>query len=145
MRALGSVIVAVALALCVVRMARATPPAAYVVIVNAENPSTGVSRKFITDAFLKKATRWAHGELIRPVDQTADSAVRRKFSDDVLKRSVAAVRSYWQQLIFAGRDVPPPEVGTDEAVVEFVLKHTGAVGYVSGAAKLGGAKVVNVE
>ena len=43
---------------------------------------------------------------------------------------------------FSGRDVPPPELESDEAVVNYVLEHRGAVGYVSGAAKVRGAKVV---
>src|SRR5437870_3906017 len=76
----------------------------YVVIVHPENPAGTVSRKFLADAFLKKTTRWDHGEVIRPVDLGPDSPVRRRFSEDVLKRSVAAVRNYWQQVIFAGRD-----------------------------------------
>lgn len=144
MRRLVSLLLLLAFALCVANVSLATPPA-FVVIVNADNPTAAVGRKFLTDAFLKKTTRWPHGELIRPVDQAADSDVRRRFTDDVLKRSVAAVRSYWQQLIFAGRDVPPPEVGNDEQVIDYVLKHSGSVGYVSAAAKLGRVKVVGVE
>ena len=37
---------------------------------------------------------------------------------------------YWQQRIFSGRDVPPPEFELDREVVEYVLKHAGAIGYV---------------
>jgi ABC-type phosphate transport system substrate-binding protein len=144
MRAFGLFLFLVTLGLCAVRLAGAAAPAALVVIVNADNPSAGVSRKFLSDAFLKKSTRWTHGELIRPVDQPPDSAIRRAFSEDILKRSVAAVRSYWQQLIFAGRDVPPPEVASDELVVDFVSKHAGAVGYVSGATKLGATRALSV-
>ncbi|MET0410262.1 MAG: hypothetical protein ABW217_03150 [Polyangiaceae bacterium] len=144
MRRLVSLLLVLALALCVAGVSRATAPA-FVVIVNADNPTLTVGRKFLTDAFLKKITRWPHGELIRPVDQAQESDVRRRFTDDVLKRSVAAVRSYWQQLIFAGRDVPPPEVGNDEQVIEYVQKHSGSVGYVSAAAKLSRVKVVGVE
>src|SRR6185436_4336956 len=84
-----------------VRVGEAVAAPAYVIVVHPANPVTAVPRKFVADAFLKKTTRWDHGEIIRPVDQVADSPVRRKFSEEVLKRSVAAVRSYWQQLIFA--------------------------------------------
>jgi ABC-type phosphate transport system substrate-binding protein len=145
MRALGPLLFVFTLALCAVRITSAAPSPALVVIVNVDNPAEQVSRKFLTEAFLKKTTRWPHGELIRPVDQLPDAPVRKRFSEEVLKRTVAAVRSYWQQLIFAGRDVPPPEVGSDEQVVQYVLKHSGAVGYVSGPAKPSGVKIVNVE
>jgi ABC-type phosphate transport system substrate-binding protein len=134
---------AVPLAAVNARSAPAVP--FYVVIVHPNNPTTGVDRKFLSDAFLKKTTRWDHGEVIRPVDQAPDSPVRRKFSEDVLRRSVAAVRSYWQQVIFAGRDVPPPELGSDDDVVKYVLKYPGSVGYVTGGADLNGAKVISVD
>jgi hypothetical protein len=62
----------------------------------------------------------------------------------VLKRSVAAVRNYWQQRIFSGRGVPPPELDSDEEIVAYVLKHRGAVGYVSGSAELRGTNAIEV-
>src|SRR5438045_3323545 len=74
-------------------------PAAYKVIVNPQNPATQVERRFLLEAFLKKTTHWRHGEPIRPVDLAADSPARRRFSEDALNRSVAAVKSYWQQSI----------------------------------------------
>ena len=83
-----------------------------------------------------------NGETIRPVDLPPASAIRRRFSSSVLKRSVAAVRSYWQQRIFTGRDVPPPELESDEAVVRYVTKYEGAIGYVAPSAKVGDAKVL---
>lgn len=125
--------------------ARAESAPAYRVIVHPDNPSPSVTRDFLIDAFLKRTTRWNDGEAIRPVDQRADSAVRRRFSESVLQRSVAAVKSYWQQRIFSGRELPPPELDSDEAVVGYVLKHRGALGYVSGSAKLERAKVVPVQ
>jgi len=120
-------------------------PAPYRVIVNAGNPATTVERRYLADVFLKKVSRWPSDELIRPVDLSASSSLRRRFSDEVLKRSVAAVKSYWQQQVFSGRGVPPPELDSEEQVVRYVLDHSGAVGYVSGTAHIEGAKVLNVR
>jgi ABC-type phosphate transport system substrate-binding protein len=147
MRALSILILALVLTVPAVEVVArgASPPPPYVIIVHPSNPTTGISRKFLVDAFLKKTTRWEHGEVIRPADQPADSAVRRKFSEEILKRSVAAVRSFWQQAVFSGRDVPPPELNTDEDVVKYVANHAGAVGYVSGTATIDGAKVMPVN
>jgi hypothetical protein len=121
------------------------PPPVYRVIVNANNPHTWIDRRFLSQAMLKKVTHWDHGEPIRPVDLGADSPTRRRFSSDVHNRSVAAVRNYWQQIIFSGRGVPPPELESDEAVVRFVARHPGAVGYVSGAADVAVVKVLQVR
>jgi ABC-type phosphate transport system substrate-binding protein len=118
------------------------PATEFRVVVHPDNPSGPATREFLADAFLKSATHWSDGEAIRAVDLKPDSPTRTNFSSGVLRRSIAAVRSYWQQRIFSGRDVPPPELDSDDAVVKYVLEHRGAVGYVSGAAKVRGAKVV---
>src|SRR5688500_11267336 len=91
------------------RAVAADPPPAFIVIVHPGNPNHVLERAFVSDAFLKKATRWPSGDVIRPVDLSPESAVRERFTQELLKRSVSAVKSYWQQMIFSGRDVPPPE------------------------------------
>jgi ABC-type phosphate transport system substrate-binding protein len=123
----------------------AQPRPVYVVITHPSNTAPVVDRKFVEDAFLKKTTRWPDGRPIRPVDLAPDSPVRRKFSEDVLNRSVAVVKGYWQQKIFSGRDVPPPEVDSDKDAVRYVLKNEGSIGYVSGSADLGGSRVLVVQ
>jgi ABC-type phosphate transport system substrate-binding protein len=122
-----------------------TPPADYEMIVQADRPDDAADRVFLADAFLKKVTTWPDGELIRPVDQVAGSPPRKSFTADVLRRSVEAVKSYWQQRIFAGRDVPPPELDGNDDVVAYVAKHPGAVGYVAPGTVLRGAKVLAVK
>ena len=83
--------------------------------------------------------------MIRPAVLAPESSVRRAFTRDVLNRSVEAVKGYWQQRIFSGRDVPPPEFQRDDEVVQFVLKHEGGVGYVSGTANVDGCRVLVVR
>jgi ABC-type phosphate transport system substrate-binding protein len=131
--------------LCATVLADASPAPPYVVIVNPQNPTTTLDASFVVDAFLKKITHWPDDEVIRPVDLVSTSPVRQTFSAEVLRRSVDAVKGYWQQRIFSGRDVPPPELETDDEVVRYVLKYPGAIGYVSARANLNGAKVVTVR
>jgi ABC-type phosphate transport system substrate-binding protein len=133
-----------ALSIAALAQPRLGPPV-FRVIVHPSNPVTSVDRKFLADAFLKKTTRWSHEQAIRPVDQRSDSAARNKFSEEVLRQPVDAVKNYWQQVIFTGRDVPPPELDSDEDVVKYVLKYPGGLGYVSGSANLNGAKVVTLQ
>jgi len=118
---------------------------AFRVVVHVNNPLGSGERAFLADAFLKKVTRWQDGETIRPVDLRPSASARHSFTERVLKRTVGAVRSYWQQRIFSGRDVPPPELETDDEIMVFVAKNPGAVGYVSGAAKLKGVKELSVK
>lgn len=115
------------------------------VIVNGQNSVSAANVGFVADAFLKKTSEWGDGQLIQPVDLKASSETRRIFSLVVLGRSVAAVRTYWQQRVFSGRGVPPPELDDDAEVVRYVSSHRGAIGYVSATAKLDGVKVIAIH
>jgi ABC-type phosphate transport system substrate-binding protein len=117
----------------------------YVVIVHPSNGPAALDRQFVAEAFLKKVTTWPNGDVIHAVDLPPGSAARRQFSEEVLRRSIQEVKGYWQQRIFSGRDVPPPELEKEEDVVAYVLKHDGAIGYVSRSTPLGGAKAVVVQ
>jgi ABC-type phosphate transport system substrate-binding protein len=144
------ILLALSLTAAVLLAARAaesqtSAPAELRVVVNAQNPATAVERKFLEEAFLKKVTRWDGGEIIHPVDRDEGSPLRRRFSDQVLQRSVEAVKSYWQQRVFSGDNVPPPELDSDAAVVRYVAKYPGAVGYVSAASSVDGVKVIPVR
>jgi hypothetical protein len=117
-------------------------PPDFRVVVHPTNPESFASRQVVSDVFLKKVSRWPNGEQIRPVDLTLGSPVRETFSQSVLRRSAAAVRSYWQQRIFTGRGVPPPEVSSDADVLRYVREHAGGIGYVSAAADSTTVKVL---
>jgi len=117
----------------------------FVMIVNPANPVRSVSDDFLARAFFKQMTRWDHGEPIRPVDLHLTSPVRYAFSNGVLKRPPQAVRVYWLQRIFSGRDVPPLELDSEAAVIRYVLSSPGAVGYVSAATNPAPAKVLTVQ
>lgn len=121
------------------------PAPAFRVVVHPDNPTASLSREFLSDAFLAKTKRWPGGEAISPVDLRFEAPARARFSEQVLRRSVFAVRAYWHQRIFAGRGVPPPELDTDEAVMRYVASRRGAVGYVSGQATTASVKVVAVR
>ena len=140
-RAIAALLTVVALA----APAFGTAPSSYEVIVNPQSAVQEVDRKFLADAFLKKLTRWDDESEVHPVDQPVDSPLRQRFSSEVLERSVSAVKSYWQQHIFSGRSLPPPELSSDAQVVAYVVEHPGAVGYVSVGADLRGARILGVR
>ena len=114
-------------------------------IVNSGNPVASMDAKDVAKLFIKRVSAWDDGVSADPVDQAPDSAVREAFSETVHGRSVTAVKSYWQKQIFSGRGVPPPELSSDAAVVDFVKKNRGAIGYVSAGADVSGVKVITLK
>jgi hypothetical protein len=115
------------------------------IIVNTANDITSVDQKFLAEVFLKKRIYWPNMRAILVVDLDTDSHVRRQFSEKILDRPISAVRNYWQQLIFSGRGVPPPEFKTEQEVLDFVASHEEAIGYVSNNPDIRGFKVLKVE
>ncbi len=119
---------------------------AYAIVVNDAVPAVRLSATELGRVFEKRATRWPNGLEVEPVDQSDDSPLRERFSRDVLGKTVAQSKSYWQSQVFSGRAVPPVEVTSDARVLEFVRLHTGAVGYVSQGARLPeGVRRLNVS
>jgi ABC-type phosphate transport system substrate-binding protein len=118
----------------------------FVVIVNAANPVTSVGNGQLSSLFLKKLTQWGGGLPAVPVDLGPESPVRESFSRQVHRKGTAAVKAYWQQMIFSGREVPPPEKASAREVVAFVSANRGGVGYVPAGTPLGsGVKTVEVK
>jgi ABC-type phosphate transport system substrate-binding protein len=117
----------------------------YRLIVHPASKVEALSRREVIDLFLKRTTTWPTGGAVHPVEPPEDAAVRERFGSEVLGKSAAALKSYWNKRIFAGREVPPVEKRSDEEVVAFVRTTPGAVGYVSGGAAVAGVKVVKLK
>ena len=117
----------------------------YKVIVNQSNSTTTLSEDEISKLFLKKNTKWADGKIVDPIDQVASSGVRKVFTDGVHKKSVNAIKSYWQQAIFAGVNTPPLEKSNDDEVIKYVNQNAGAIGYVSSGADISSVKELKIS
>jgi len=117
---------------------------AYKVVVNASNPTAPLSRLKLGEMFLKKSPRWPDGIPVMPVEPSGKSPVRQRFTLEIYGKQVIAISAYWQQMIFSGKGIPPPEKSTDAEVVTYVRDTPGAIGYVWAGADTSSVKVVAV-
>ncbi len=108
----------------------AAAAADFVVVTNGANPQAALSAADVSNLFLQKTRKWESGERVKAVDLPETSATRESFSRAVHGRSTAAVKAYWQRMIFSGIDVPPPEKPSAAEVLAYVRANPGAVGYV---------------
>jgi ABC-type phosphate transport system substrate-binding protein len=114
------------------------------VVVNAASGVTELTRDQVSDIFRKKARRLG-GESAEPVDLNKNLAAREAFSQAVHGSSVNSIVSWWMQQVFAGKDDPPDQMGSEAELLEFVRSNPGAIGYVSAGADLGsGVKAIQV-
>jgi ABC-type phosphate transport system substrate-binding protein len=141
------VVAAVLIAAAVTGTAAAQATDSFMVVVNSSVGGTNVRRADLAAVFLKKAVRWGDGTDAHPVDQSGTSPVRRGFSENVLHMPVMAVVQYWgRQLVSVASSARPPTVkASDDEVLAYVAKTSGAVGYVaSGTTLPPGVKAVAV-
>jgi ABC-type phosphate transport system substrate-binding protein len=115
----------------------------YKIVVNPSNPVTSISKDEVARIFLKKTTKFSDGRTASPVDLAVNSSVRESFSKSVLGKPASAVDAYWQQQIFSGRDIPPPQK-SEAAAISFVHANENGIAYVSSSADTSGLKVINV-
>jgi ABC-type phosphate transport system substrate-binding protein len=117
----------------------------WVVIVNSQNPISELSKDDVSKLMLKKTDKWKSGADVFPID-FGNESVKDAFCKAVHGRPASAIKSYWQQQLFAGKEVPPPEMTSEKDVIGFVRSNPNAIGYVSATADLGsGVKVVAVH
>ena len=118
---------------------------AFKVIAHEGVAESELPKDVVAKLFLKQAPKFPSGTAAKPVDLVKTSPVRAEFSTAVLGRPVTAVETYWQQQIFAGKDVPPPATASDDEVIAFVRSTPGAIGYVSAGAATAGVKVIAIK
>jgi ABC-type phosphate transport system substrate-binding protein len=131
-----------ALLLALALPARAADPDGFKLVVHPSNKAAkDLTRSQVSQLFLKKTTRWADARRVLPVEP-ADLELREKFARRIHNKSATAVKSFWNQQIFAGREVPPIEKSTDAEVVAYVRSNPEAIGYVAAGADLAGVLVI---
>lgn len=133
------------MAALLIAAAPSTVLAQYKVIVHPEAGVSEMTSAAVSGVFLKKDRTLPGGVAASPVDLPPSSGVRDAFSRALVGRPPAAVVTFWQQQIFSGKETPPPQKGSDAAVVEFVKSTPGGIGYVSEGASTDGVKVVKIK
>lgn len=100
------------------------------VIVNARTPVQSVDRATLRRIFLVRQRLWPGGSRATPVNLPAGSLLREQFSRMVLGSGSRDLAGYWNDLYFHGT-LPPPTLASEQAVLLYVARTPGAVGYVS--------------
>lgn len=102
------------------------------VVVHTSNPLSQETKATLSKLFLKKVREWgASKDKVTPYDLDEKSPARQSFSEVVHGKSISAIKSYWQRMIFSGRDVPPEELANEEAMLKKIAGDKTAIGYVS--------------
>jgi hypothetical protein len=113
------------------------------VVANVDVPAERLDEEEVRRVFLLRRRFWSNGSRVHPVNLPATAPVREQFSRSILGRSPRDLADYFNDLYFHGTP-PPPVLESERAVLLYVERTRGAVGYVSLAA-LGAGRAVGVK
>jgi hypothetical protein len=100
------------------------------VIVSRDTADLHLDVATLRDIYLKKIFLSDRNLEFIPLNLPPDHALRRAFSVTLFNKGAQELQNYWNQRYFHGI-TPPFVLGSPQAVVEFVAKTPGAIGYVT--------------
>ena len=113
----------------------------FVVIANHSVPATKLTADELSSIYLLRTSNWQDGTRIIPVNREAGSNARTIFSIRVLGQPQAALDAHWNRMNFKG--ITPPLIQeSDKAVLDFVQRVPGAIGYISSSTELKNVRVL---
>jgi ABC-type phosphate transport system substrate-binding protein len=101
-----------------------------VVIVAWDAADFPVNRVMLRDIYLKKIFMDDNGRPFVPVNLPPENPLRHSLAETLFNKSAQQLQDYWNQRYFQGI-APPYVVHSQEAVVQFVAKTPGAIGYIA--------------
>lgn len=114
------------------------------IVVNPSVKVSALSMEQLRRVFLLKSNALPDGTHVEPVIGTGSPAYE-EFLKHCLGKSDAALNTYYRSLVFTGRALMPKTLESDAAVIAYVARTKGAVGYVSVATKTDGLKAVPIK
>ncbi len=106
------------------------------VIVANDSTEVTIDRVKLRDIYLKKILMDANGTALIPVNLPPEHPLRRSFTETLFNKSAQQLQDYWNQRYFHGI-TPPYVLHSQAAVVQFVVRTPGAIGYIA-ACRLNG-------
>nr|WP_297347021.1 hypothetical protein [uncultured Glaciecola sp.] len=105
--------------------------ASLLVVANVDKPIS-LSKSEVKAIFMGGATSYD----LNAVALTAENKTRAMFNARIIGMTESRIQSYWAQMRFSGRQKPPREFDNEEQLINYLVKHKGAVAYVSSDVEL---------
>lgn len=117
-----------------------------VIIAHPAVAADRLERRELERIYLGKTSRWADGVAVAPA-MLKEGPVHAEFVADCLDRPVHRFVTYWRQMVFTGKGVPPAGFDREQELVAYVAATPGAVGYArpGTAAAAAGVKILPLE
>ena len=112
------------------------------VIANASVKASEISVTNLKAVFLGTTTS-VDGSEVTPVLGKTGPAHEAMLKS--LGKTDAALTTYYRSLVFTGKAAMPKALGSDAEMADYVVKTSGAIGYIGAGSNAGGAKTLTVK
>lgn len=112
------------------------------VIVIGHSQMPKLDSRIIRKLYTGRATE-INGQPVVVVNAPPGSPVRERFTLSYLNQTDEKYEAYWTVRRFIGKGLPPREINSSEAVIDFVQRTQGAVGYIDSAELKPGLNVLS--
>jgi len=102
------------------------------VVANTDATEFKVKKRQVRDIFMGNNSEFE----LKPVALTPSSSARYIFNTKIVGLTESRIQSYWAQMRFSGRQKPPQEFESVEAMLAFVLSHKNTVAYLPSDTKV---------
>ena len=113
------------------------------VVANQSIGASAISADELKSVFLEERNSLNDGAHVEPVLAKGGGA-HEAFVKDYLGKSDSVLQTYYRSLVFSGKGSMPKILQSDEAVVAYVARTRGAIGYVDPTTPLNGVKTLAV-
>ena len=115
-----------------------------VIIANPDLTGNAIEQRELQRIYLGKKTRWEDNTSIVPV-MLKSGPLHDEFIEGYIDRSVQRFVTYWRQMVFTGKGIPPKSFASETDLVDFVASTPGSVGFVSSSANVSSVKKLELE
>lgn len=115
-----------------------------VLVVNQGVEVSSLNPKAVRYIFLGKKTSWdGEGRIVPAALNGGD--VHKTFLRTYMKKTPSQFTTHWKRMTFTGKAEEIRTFSSEAALLDFVAKTPGAVGYISNSRDADGAKKVSVQ
>ncbi len=107
-----------------------TSEAQIVIIANTSISENEISKNDLKDMFLGIKLKWSDSKDVKLI-VLKGTETHEAFLKNYIKKRPYQFKNYWKQMLFTGKSVLPKSTESEDAVLEYVEKTEGAIGYIS--------------
>lgn len=116
-----------------------------VVIVNASNDISSISKSDLHRIFLGKTSTFSNNSTAVAINQYYSSETRALFDKKYLRKTPQQSKAFWSKQLFTGQGTPPEEVPGDLDALQKVAKNKEAISYIDSSAVNKSVKVIDIK